>query len=567
LDSKRLDGQLPLRQVRGNHVDGVLNVLHRAPRGTLRTRSGTYQVRPGKPDDSGEFLFSIDFLDQVPPDADLEVDALELSFPDATFSLGGEAIQRRGGDLLVCRSPEVRSVGLDAVPPRSGTMSVRLAFEDKDRRVAVSRFSVEHVQIPGAGLEGIEFQGWDELICGQIEFHEDGRAEIVAADFVIEHVDASGDVRLGVIVEGAERMDFVRIYRQVRFPQLTDRGAIEADDVIRLFEDSKYLVLRESCSGPTDAWCCPDFASALSEDAIYRAKDGTLLGHISVTRAYSRAWIGHQLATLKGHEESPSCRVALYGHCISAPVAVDGRDDVFLVSYYDRSKRWHRLFFEAFCDWVADDNLVAIVPFDRFEPIREPESMADAAGEPIPAGASVEVRECEADELDAVESLIRAQLPDIACDAFDIDRDRLAVTHLHEEYARHHVERGRRVLVMLEDGQLKGAALLEHSNRHLSLFNLFNMGQVFFAPHADIAPWARAALVRKVREEYASRGVDDPLITAPPGTFPNPEQAGLRLEETMGCIIWSGEALRHYQAYLRYCFEMIGDESLVRRAH
>src|SRR5690606_34300547 len=119
---------------------------------------------------------------------------------------------------------------------------------------------------------------------------------------------------------------------------------------------------------PTAAWCRPDFAGDLSVDSVYRSADGVLLGHVSVTRAYSRTWLGHQLSTLKGHRESADCRVALYNHFASVPTIMDGRDDVYLLGYYDRSRRWHQLFFEGFVDWIRDESLVAVTPFDRFEP-------------------------------------------------------------------------------------------------------------------------------------------------------------------------------------------------------
>lgn len=553
LEPKRIDGPSRPRHVHDNHVDGVLKVLHRASQGTLRTRSGTFRVRPGRPDDSGEFLFGIDFVDPAPQEpGNLQVDELELTFQDATFSVGGDAVQCRSGHLLVSRPMRVRSAGLDAFPSRPGRVTARLAFGELTRRAVVTRFNVEYFQVERASFEGIDIDDWDELIPGQLEYRDEHHQEIIAADFVIEDCDAFGNVRLGVIVEGIEKLDVVRMYRRMRFPQLADRGSIDAENVIQLFESSRYIALREACHGPTEAWCCPDFAAALSEDAIYRARDGTLLGHISVTRAYSRTWIGHQLATLGGHRESWACRMALYCHCIGTPVAIDGRDEVFLVSYYDRTKRWHSVFFESFREWLADDDLVAIVPFDRFERLDAADGgpAAPDAAASYPEGLEVEVRECLEHELDAVESLIRDVLPDIACDAFDIDRDRLAVPHLHQEFARRYVQRERRVLVLYEGGQLRGAALLEHSSRHLSLFNLFNMGQLYLAPGVEVSSWARTALLRRVREEFAARGITDPIITAPPGTLPDPEDAGLRLEETMGCIIWTGEALRYYQAYL-----------------
>ena len=53
------------------------------------------------------------------------------------------------------------------------------------------------------------------------------------------------------VFEGIEKLDVVRMYRRMRFPQLSDRGSIDAENVIQLFESSKYIALREACNGPT----------------------------------------------------------------------------------------------------------------------------------------------------------------------------------------------------------------------------------------------------------------------------------------------------------------------------
>lgn len=493
------------------------------------------------------------FLDERPPELPgLEVDALELSFQDAVFALDGDSIHCRDGKLMVANPSRIQSAGIHLVPLQPGSMILRLAVDDEILCVPVLALGVNYLEVAESHFRGLPVDEVEHLCPGRLEYEDEFGEEVLSVDVVFEDVGATGNRRLGFINNTQERLDLVRIYRRLRYPNLVDRGSLTADAVVRLFHESEYLKLRDSCTSPNDAWCCPDFAAAISEDVLYRATDGALLGHISITRAYSRAWVGHQFTTLRGHGESAQCRIALYGHCISIPSFVDGIDEeAFLVSYYNREKLWHRVFFDSFCEWVGDENLVSVVPFDRFEPVVRDVRMLP----PLDPSDSIEVRECRDYELEAVEYLVRQQLPEIACDAFDIEANRLVASHLHKGFEEQGVERSRRVIVVLEEQRIVGAALLELSYRNLSLFNLFNMAQIYFDPHAIVSRRAQAELVRRAREEFAKRGVLDPVIAARPGVVLHPEDAGILLEETMGCIVWTSEALLFYQSYLRYCFE------------
>lgn len=544
------------------HIDGVVQVLHRAKSGTLRTRSGSYVVRPAAearhPGDHGDFLFDLDFVDKCDSPESLQIDALELNFDDAVFAVEGSAVQLGDGYLRVARPLRVFSSTKQVVDFPIGKGHLVINWQDQKLRTRVRSFSVDQFLVDGFDNAEIDLS----IHVATFEFTEDnGHVIEVPCTVAFGGFSPLGYTKVTVYTSTGHRPDLVRVYRLIRFPKLRDRGELSGQAVVELFRASHYLDLRETDnSEPTEAWCCPDFAGDLSIDTIFRASDDTLLGHVSVTRAYSRTWLGHQLTTLKGHDESADCRIALYNHFASVPTTIDGIDNTYLLGYYDRSKRWHQLFFEAFVAWIGNKEQVSIVPFDRYEPLESATTINWISPE-------VQIVRARGAVLDEVARLVAEQLPALATKAFDIEADKLDVAHLHPEYGAAGVVRGREAFALFERKRLVGAALCETGSRHLSLFNLFNLGQMYFSKEHGASRMAKGALARFVRAFYADRGILDPVLVSPPEALSYPGDAGLRLDETMGCIIWSGHSLEQYQSYIRYCFEKIGDTSLTTKPH
>ncbi len=551
----------PIEVVDETHFDGVVKVLHRAKTGWLRTKTGVFAVRPRMlqvPAD--DCLFSLEVVDSPEGNIeDLEIDALELSFGDAVFSLEGSAVRLQSGALQVHRPQRVFSKGLASMVVSPGLVRLRWSVGKLRIYAEVLEISMNELLVDGAGPSIVPGTPRPAIL----ELFENGREHPVEIECMVDVCagpPAPDSARLQLRVD-EDRADLVRLFRLLRFPQLVDRGALPRADVVDLFERSQYLTLRETDQvDPSDAWCCPDFASDLSIDTIFRAEDGALLGHVSVTRAYSRTWLGHQLATLKGHTESAMCRQALYRHFACVPLLSDG-EDCFLLGYYDRALRWHRLFFESFVDWIGDERHAAVVAFDRFEPAADDAPRASIAEE-----SDITVQPLHPLDLPEALDIVRGHLPQLAVDAFDIDAEHLCSDALHPDYASRGVQRARHVLTLHEDGRVVGVALCETGSRHLSLFNLLNMAQVYTSSAHPPSRAARAHLLQQVRAFYNERGVTDPVVVAPPGSMPEPGDAGLQIQETMGCILWSGRSLLQYQSFISYCFAKIGTRSLTSGA-
>lgn len=448
-------------------------------------------------------------------------------------------------------------IALEPVAIEPGRLIVELRAQGRIERIEVRQFTPDWLVVEHRGAWAYEHEQIPVKleIAGPGGFVEQFRCELAFGGWmsVSGNLDGEqlGKARLLLYCERHERSELVRLYRQLRFPALFDRGELDATRVIALFERSRYgnsaAGRREDSRPPSKAWCMANFPPEISVDAVYCGKDGAPLGHVSVTRAYSRTWVGHQLTVLDEHRESAACRIALYDHFATVPILIDGHQQQYLLSYYDRSKPWHQLFFDSFVDWFDDRDKAGLVPFDRYEPIDLHPSAVD--------DPTLTLDQVRPDELERAVALIREQLPPLACAAFDIDAGLLDRAYLHPDFAAHGIARGRRVFVVREAGELVGLALCESGSEDLSLFNLFNAAQLYFRPRASSA--AQQALVNFVRCHYRATGQPHPLFVAPAGSLDEPDHAGLELVETLGCVIWSGHTLRAYRTFLRSTFARV----------
>jgi hypothetical protein len=343
---------------------------------------------------------------------------------------------------------------------------------------------------------------------------------------------------LGLRLAPARGSALAEVYHRLRFPALSRRGEVAPAVVHDLFDRSGYTALKSDVV-PSREWLAAAWPATLTREAVYTAADGAVLGHIGVTRAYGRTWLGHEIATRRDHPEALACRRALYHHFATWPRLLDG-EETMLVGYYNRARPWHRAMFEGFAAGADPARECLVLPLDRFV-------VAPAASDAAP-GAGVAVTPMTPAEAGEVVALIAAEWPDLARRAFDLDAARLASPCLHPEYAAAGLARSRTVLVVRQAGRLAGAATCEATSGHLSLFNVLNCAQLFLAPEGP--PAAGRALVAEVRAFFAARGVPSPLLAASPGRLAEDPAGGLRLAETMGTIVWTARGLRRYEDYI-----------------
>ncbi|HEX4336906.1 MAG TPA: hypothetical protein VH062_13395 [Polyangiaceae bacterium] len=474
--------------------------------------------------------------------------ALHVELHDVLFVLEAELAPAKGRFMLAepMRISSINRRGAARVQLERGAASLRFSEASSQEPMLVDAevhdLAADGVAITGTGDRALPTTGFAALL-------QVGNSKIPCFARVRHERPSAGMVRYGVNLETSRREELVGCYLLARFPELVERGLVEERTLATLLESSGYLGLREG-TRPPRSWFAPAGSRGVSRDVCYRAPDGAITGHFSITRAYSKAWLGHQMATVKGHPATVECRRTLYLHVASFATLMDGEDTTVL-GYFDREKPWHKIFFYDFVKWIGNPSLAVIAELDRFE--RETPGPVSETPARLPRG--YEVGDATPEELVTATALIRAQLPELVAEALDIRPDRLASDHLHDAYRGVPLDRTRRVQVMRQNGKLAGVALCEMGSRELSLFNLFNTAFFFFRRGAEAPPTdAQLALLAHARRLYASRGEHNPLIVAPSATFDAAAEPGTVLAETMGLIAKSGRSLRQYENFIRYQF-------------
>jgi hypothetical protein len=341
------------------------------------------------------------------------------------------------------------------------------------------------------------------------------------------------------LIAGGEGVDLIDVYLRERLPRLVPRHEVDTKALRALMVKSGYLSLRAAKTS-FQAWQKCQVRDSFACDRVYRAADGTLLGHGSATRIYSRTWILHQLATIGGHPESAECRAMLYSMLTSVPTLYDGKR-ASAMAYFDLDLRWHDLFFKNFIRWIGNTKLACIFAFDRFEREAPPEPYEPPEGYSVRIARETEMVQCAA--------LVRAQLPEITANAFDTHPGELRRVPVRRN------DRGREVLVLMHGEELAGLALCETGAPNLSLFNIVNMAQLYVR-RGPRAPSSRAqrALIAAARAFYAARRIETPLVIAPAGTVDHDAEPGTHWAESMGCMVMAGRGISQWENYCRFQF-------------
>jgi hypothetical protein len=404
--------------------------------------------------------------------------------------------------------------------------------------------AVHDLSLGGVGIVGhIPFPPGERapmtLEVGGTQFHLEGD---------VRHLVTEGSrVHMGIRTSFLDARDEVRIAylcRRDRFPRLLPRSAVPADAVANLLRSSGYLGLRPD--GQVSAPFAHTAATEqLSVDTVQQGADGSLMGHISCLRVYRKTWLYHQLATVGRSADLNDCRRALYLDVVDWVSLLAGSDG-YSLAYYDRSKAWHKRFFEGFVEWAGSDTLAVVAPLDRFE-----RNAVRHDVEPLPTAATVSrLRPAQASQAAA---LVARSLPRLTIEAMDLTEPLIAHDLTCASlYRDEGYERGRHAFALHAGEKLVGLALCEIGSRELSLFNLLNVAQVFVEPGIGAA--AELALLARVDSFYERRLIADPILASPPGLLGHARAAGFTLAETMGAIAISASGLKQYRNFLVYQF-------------
>jgi hypothetical protein len=347
-------------------------------------------------------------------------------------------------------------------------------------------------------------------------------------------------VELGLRFVAEDPMVLAGIILRALFPEVKLRREVPVEELERLFRAAGYHRLRDGAV-PSPEWVNMN-ADAITRDIVYVARDGAAVAHGSMTRAYRNTWLGHQMAMRSDHPEAARAR-RIQTAMIMITSLLDG-PEAKSMAYYEASKPYGRLFFDRFVESVGNPELATISDLDWIDRAALP-LVLDTE---IPAHISVSP--AAPAEMAAVADLVRRQLPRLQADAMDVRPSLLRSDALHPAYRDSSLSRAREVFVVRVRGHIVGAALCEHTSKHLNLLNELNLAQFFFVRGA-VEPRAQRALQQAVRRFYDEHGIRDPFVVAPTNTFDLTMDPHARLHMRIRCITWSFEGIRAYENYLK----------------
>jgi len=335
----------------------------------------------------------------------------------------------------------------------------------------------------------------------------------------------------------AARASLTRMYLKHRFTHLHPRTEFGRAELRQLLESTGYTALRTTNQRRLSRWPPPGDASRWTEDVVYaHPRECGPVGHVSISRSYSRTWLAHGLAARWGHGE---CWRDLCLFVANVPRCFEGSEGM-LMAYYNRAKSWNRTLFESFVG--TQENAFAVcAALDRYEPTGSDADVIDGGG--------VHIRPVEGRELSASVGLIRGLIPPLLADALDIRPEQLAFGGAGRVESSG-IQRSRVPLAAFVEGRIVAVALCEMGDPSASPFDIFNTAFVFPSPSIDraMAHRVQRALMRRVFAHFDERALPSPLIVAPPGALL--PAAELRFEETMGCAVVTGLALRHWENFI-----------------
>ncbi|MEL6186322.1 MAG: hypothetical protein AAFU79_16985 [Myxococcota bacterium] len=322
-------------------------------------------------------------------------------------------------------------------------------------------------------------------------------------------------------------------------PQMRFRHEMPREAVLDLMKSSGFLHLRDG-GGIPDGWYRE--ASAAACDFVWAEHSSTprAVGHVSMLRSYSKSWTSHQLATRSRHPETLEARHHIYRLISSLPTLVED-DEACMMIYFDRGRRWHRTFSTDFIGTMNDASHAVLTAWDRWE-LEDP-AAAGSVTTPDPR-----VTRLDGEGAAWLARHLERRLPSLCRRALDLEEGRLVTDGLSPDVQSGGFYRRRDGFVARHKGQIVGAALMERTSTEISLFNLFNLAQLFFEDSAP--PDLRRAVLDAVAARYAREGVRSPVIVAPPAVLAGCEGGRYALAETMGLMTWSARGLRQYQYFI-----------------
>ena len=274
---------------------------------------------------------------------------------------------------------------------------------------------------------------------------------------------------------------------------------------------------------------------------MYLNRNDDAIAHFSLTATYSNTWVAHQLASTKHNKESLSSLGILYLLIPLVPLYMEGRT-AKAMAYFNRQKKWHQGWFEAFVNYLNDPAEATIIDLDRFD------VQTQTPGNKESKTAILSIPKIK--DISRIQDIVLSYFPPLVSETLDLNAEKLQSTCLHSGYDGTKYFRSRELLVLYHENELAGICLLETGSHELSLFGIFNTGYIIPITKFK-SPEILYKLLAGVLQWFDSNGVSRPLLVSPPGLLGSKPHPAISLAETMGLMAWSSTGLRKFESFIR----------------
>lgn len=268
------------------------------------------------------------------------------------------------------------------------------------------------------------------------------------------------------------------------------------------------------------------------------AENGRIYGHVSIFRAYQRAWMVHHLAArpLAGKRTGLSVLKNVLRFFDGLYHYPSVRMDQ-MIFYFRPENHFPNLFFGGFARALANPRACSL---DLFAYMSEP-----TAGEAGPLPAGWELTGFRGDHFPALERFYRNTSGGLLLEVLRLEQPAANEETLEEVYRRHGFLRRWHIHSLVHDGALKALLVENHSEPGLNLSELLNGIKIVVIDPAGL-PWSILSdAVARLKKAYAFETI--PLLIYP-ATYPADQ--GRRVEKHYQLWILNTQHGKDYLDYM-----------------
>ena len=383
------------------------------------------------------------------------------------------------------------------------------------------------------------------MVITNLEIRQDGMKGLTCITQVIyRRESAKGKVRCGLAILDMD----VRAYRRLSHlmlhagdPQARFSCEMEMDALWEFLFNSgfiypkKYQLIQSSREAFKDTYSRLYQEDQEIESHFTLQENGRVYGHVSMLRAYQRAWLVHHLAARPLHGKRTGLVVIksilkfFDGLCRYPSIRFD-----HMVFYFRPDNYFPNLFFGGFARDFGNPRACSM---DLFACLNHP---TDRLGTSLPPGWQLEAFEPR--HLPELERFYRNASGGLLLDVLRLGQTDEGCETLEEVYRRHGLHRQGRAYALVHGQSLKAMLIVNRSSPGLNLGELLNSIKVIVTDPANL-PWpVLTAALDRLATEY-----DTPSVTLLiyPATYPS-----VKVEKHYLLWILDTQYAKEYREYM-----------------